>query len=79
MGKKGSTGREAAGDGRGRSTRCLDAIGGTPPLWAQRLVRCEVDLRVSAIRFYALRRREPSYQPLLRESLYVLPRKRFHE
>lgn len=49
------------------------------PLWAHRLVRCEVDLQASAIRFYALRRREPSYQPLLRESPYVMPRKRFHE
>jgi len=49
------------------------------PLWAQRLVRCEVDLHAHAIRFYALRRREPTYQPLLQESPYVLPRKRFHE
>lgn len=49
------------------------------PLWAQRLVRCEVDLHAHAIRFYALRRREPTSQPLLQESPYVLPRKRFHE
>lgn len=42
-------------------------------LWPHRLVRCEVDIEAAAIRFYALRRREPGRQPLLREVAYVLP------
>jgi len=35
--------------------------------WPHRLVRAEVDLQLHRIRFYALRRREPNYQPLLTE------------
>jgi hypothetical protein len=34
--------------------------------WRHRLVRCEVDFSVHRIRFYALRRRDPADQPLLR-------------
>jgi hypothetical protein len=37
------------------------------------LVRCEVDLDAGAIAFYALRRREPSQQPLLLAAPFVLP------
>jgi hypothetical protein len=48
------------------------------PLWPHRLVRCEVQLNTNTIRFYALRRRAPTHQPLLREIPYVLPRRRFH-
>lgn len=47
------------------------------PAWTQRLVRAEVDLDASIIRFFALRRRDPSRQPLLAEHPYVLPRRRF--
>jgi hypothetical protein len=36
------------------------------PNWPHRLVRAEVDLEHDCIRFYALRRREPDYQPLLK-------------
>jgi hypothetical protein len=43
------------------------------PHWVHRLVRCEVDLDAAAIRFYALRRRDPTWQPLLHEAPYVLP------
>lgn len=43
------------------------------PRWAHRLVRCEVDLDAGCIRFYALRRREPSVQPLLNQVPYVSP------
>jgi hypothetical protein len=46
---------------------------GVDPHWAHRLVRCEVDLDADAIRFHALRRREPTWQPLLRAVPYVLP------
>jgi hypothetical protein len=42
-------------------------------LWPHRLVRCEVDLDVGCIAFYALRRREPTQQPLLRVAPFVLP------
>jgi hypothetical protein len=43
------------------------------PHWPHRLVRAEVDLTAQRIRFYALRRREPKYQPLLREVPYSWP------
>lgn len=49
------------------------------PLWPHRLVRAEVDLDAGVIRFYALRRRDPSSQPLLRTTPYTLPRRRFRE
>lgn len=38
--------------------------------WVHRLVRGEVDLTLGRIRFYALRRRDPGDQPLLREHPY---------
>lgn len=47
--------------------------------WPHRLVRAEVDLDGGHIRFYALRRRDPTRQPLLREVPYALPRRRFTE
>jgi transposase len=47
--------------------------------WPHRLVRAEVDLDAGRIRFYALRRRDPAHQPLLREVAYKLPRRRFRE
>ena len=47
--------------------------------WPHRLVRAEVDLDAGRIRFYALRRRDPTRQPLLREVAYRLPRRRFQE
>jgi len=47
------------------------------PHWPHRLVRAEVDLDYHRIRFFALRRREPSDQPLLAEHSYSLPRHRF--
>jgi hypothetical protein len=47
--------------------------------WLRRLVRVEVDLVKGQMRVYALRRREPKAQPLLRELPYELPRRRFQE
>lgn len=38
--------------------------------WLHRLVRCEVDFSAELIRFYALRRRQPNEQPLLRATPY---------
>lgn len=49
------------------------------PAWLHRLVRCEVDLDAHHIRFYALRRRDPAHQPLLREVAYMPPSRRFIE
>jgi transposase len=45
--------------------------------WPHRLVRSEVDLDLHRIRFFALRRRDPSDQPLLAEHPYRLPPRRF--
>jgi hypothetical protein len=49
------------------------------PLWQHRLVRAEVDLERCRIRFYRLRRRAPNQQPLVKETHYVLPRRKFTE
>ena len=45
--------------------------------WPYRLVRCEVDFTHEHIRFYALRRRDPTHQPLLCELAYPRPKKPF--
>jgi len=47
--------------------------------WVHRLVRAEVDLDHHRIRFYALRRRAPTEQPLLHELTYHLPKRPFKE
>jgi len=47
--------------------------------WTNRLVRSEVDLDAKQIRFYALRRREPTWQPLLKTHPYAPPPWRFTE
>jgi hypothetical protein len=49
------------------------------PMWPHRLVRSEIDLSFETIRFYALRRRDPNHQPLLRQTPYAFPRRPFHE
>jgi len=48
-------------------------------LWPHRPIRCEVDREGEAIRFYALRRRDPQWQPLLSEVPYRLPGKQLKE
>ena len=47
--------------------------------WLHRLVRAEVDLNANQLRIFALRRRQPTDQPLLQEIPYTLPSKRFKE
>ena len=42
--------------------------------WLHRLVRAEVDADAATIRFYALRRRDPTRQLLLNEVHYALPK-----
>lgn len=49
------------------------------PRWPYRLIRSEVNLEAGVIQFYALRRRDPAHQPLLREGTYVLPDRPFRE
>lgn len=44
--------------------------------WPHRLVRAEVTLPEGPIRCFALRRRDPASQPLLRQADYQLPRSR---
>jgi len=47
--------------------------------WPHRLVRAEVALKDERIRFYALRRRAPEEQPLIKEISHHIPRKNFKE
>lgn len=47
--------------------------------WPHRLVRAEVNLDASLLRVFALRRREPADQSLLKEIPYTLPTKQFKE
>lgn len=47
--------------------------------WLHRLVRAEVDLNAHQLRIFALRRREPTDQPLLKQIPYTLPSKPFKE
>lgn len=47
--------------------------------WVHRLIRCEVDFTHRRIRFYALRRREPALQTLLRELPYQTTQKPFRD
>ena len=47
--------------------------------WLHRLVRAEVDFESRRLRFFGLRRKELSAQPLLREVSYHLVRRRFQE
>lgn len=49
------------------------------PHWHHRLVRAEVCLNDKTIRFFALRRKQPADQPLLKECNYQWPQKRFQE
>jgi hypothetical protein len=57
-------------------------LGQTWPLgqvWPNRLVRCEVDLDKDKIRFFTLRRKEPTSQPQILEVDYRLPNRGFQD
>lgn len=47
--------------------------------WPHRLVRVEVDLTTEQVRCFALRRRDPSAQPLLKTLVYHPPKRPFAE
>jgi len=57
-------------------------LGTTWPLgqvWPNRLVRCEVDLDKNKIRFFTLRRKDPTSQPQILEVDYRLPNRGFQD
>jgi hypothetical protein len=57
-------------------------LGQTWPLglvWPNRLVRCDVDLDKNKIRFFTLRRKEPTCQPQILEVDYRLPNRGFQD
>jgi putative transposase len=57
-------------------------LGQTWPLgqvWPNRLVRCEVDLDSDKVRFFTLRRKEPTSQPQILEVDYRLPNRGFQD
>lgn len=47
--------------------------------WPHRLVRVQVDLTHKVIRFFRLRRKEPTEQPFVKDVPYALPERRFSE
>jgi hypothetical protein len=49
------------------------------PVWPNRLVRCEVDLDQDKLRFFTLRRKEPTSQPQILEVAYRLPARGFQD
>jgi transposase len=65
-------------DERGRA-QVLGRTYEVDPNWPHRLVRAEVHLTEERMRFYALRRRDPTRQPLLKEVHYKFPKRRFRE
>jgi putative transposase len=48
-------------------------------VWPNRLVRCEVDLAKDKVRFFTLRRKEPTSQPQVLEVDYRLPNRGFQD
>jgi putative transposase len=57
-------------------------LGRTWPLgqvWPNRLVRCEVDLDQDKLRFFTLRRKDPTSQPQILEVDYRLPNRGFQD
>jgi hypothetical protein len=65
-------------DGQGR----VSLLGHTyevSPNWTNRLIRSEVQFDEKQIRFHALRRREPAWQPMLSRQIYQPPTRHFTE
>jgi transposase len=63
-------------DDQGRA-HLLGRIFKVSPHWPNRLVRCEVNVTEQHIRFYGLRRRDPTDQPLLHQAPYSRKHKPF--
>jgi hypothetical protein len=49
------------------------------PHWPHRLVRVEFDLDTGRMQSFALRRREPTVQPMLSELIHHIPKRQFNE
>ena len=67
---------------RSNGSSAVTLLGQTWPLgqvWPNRLVRCEVDLTQDKIRFFTLRRKEPTCQPQILEVDYRLPARGFQD
>jgi hypothetical protein len=67
---------------RSNSNSEVTLLGKTWPLgqvWPNRLVRCAVDLDNNKIRFFTLRRKEPTSQPQILEVDYRLPNRGFQD
>jgi hypothetical protein len=67
---------------RTNASGCVEVLGRSFAVddhWGNRLVRVEFDLDAGRMRFFALRRREPQAQPMLRELSHHIPRRRFNE
>lgn len=67
---------------RSNGSSAVTLLGRNWPLgqvWPNRLVRCEVDLDADKIRFFTLRRKEPTSQPQILEVDYRLPNRGFQE
>ena len=65
-------------DARGQ-VECLGHNWRVDANWPHRLVRVEVDLTRGEVRFFKLRRREPSRQPLVKTIHYRVPKHKFME
>jgi putative transposase len=67
---------------RSDGSSAVTLLGQTWPLgqvWPNRLVRCEVDLTQDKLRFFTLRRKEPTSQPQILEVDYRLPNRGFQD
>jgi putative transposase len=67
---------------RSNPSSAVALLGKTWPLgqvWPNRLVRCEVDLDKDKIRFFTLRRKDPTSQPQILEVDYRLPNRGFQD
>jgi hypothetical protein len=67
---------------RSNGVSAITLLGKTWPLgqvWPNRLVRCEVDLNKDKIRFFTLRRKDPTSQPKILEVDYRLPNRGFQD
>lgn len=67
---------------RSNGSSAVTLLGQTWPLgqvWPNRLVRCEVDLTQDKIRFFTLRRKEPTSQPQILEVDCRLPARGFQD
>ena len=61
------------------AVRVLERTFAVDSRWANRLVRVELDLDAGKMRSYALRRKEPTVQPLLKEIDHRMPKRKFRE